>query len=249
MASPHTPNLHPVVLDPISLASFIQHIIKRQTTKIHLISCTSQADFLSQLLISIASDKDVAAQLAEAAGFEPRNIERLISRPHDLLIPTIHQLSISSNINVTFCASLPQLHAFLGTYALKGDEATEMLALVNPIALHRDTASHSAQGISRTFASAVEAAVRGRQRLLLVECPSSTSIPGIGHDEDDEDMQDDGGDVSLHREEITSTDPWAENVSILNVATKSFGAGEKGWVGRTVSVKRIAKRWFRFERP
>ena len=32
----------------------------------------------------------------------------------------------------------------------------------------------------------------------------------------------------------------------MNVTTKSFGAGGPGWVGRTVTVRRVAERWFVF---
>jgi hypothetical protein len=44
-----------------------------------------------------------------------------------------------------------------------------------------------------------------------------------------------------------SGDPWEEQVSILNVTTKSFGAGERGWVGRTVKIRTVAERWFVFK--
>ena len=40
--------------------------------------------------------------------------------------------------------------------------------------------------------------------------------------------------------------PWDEEVSLLNVTTKSFGAGERGWVGRTVRVRAVVGRWCGF---
>ena len=43
------------------------------------------------------------------------------------------------------------------------------------------------------------------------------------------------------------TNPWDEEVSILNVTTKSFGVGERGWVGRTVKLRTVAARWCMFE--
>lgn len=39
---------------------------------------------------------------------------------------------------------------------------------------------------------------------------------------------------------------WDEEVSILNVTTRSFGAGERGWVGRTVAVSGVVGRWCKF---
>jgi hypothetical protein len=48
--------------------------------------------------------------------------------------------------------------------------------------------------------------------------------------------------------ETQTQDPWEQEVSILNVSARRFGSGsgERAWAGRTVKVKRIAARWFRF---
>lgn len=44
-----------------------------------------------------------------------------------------------------------------------------------------------------------------------------------------------------------ASNPWDDEVSILNVTTKSFGAGERGWVGRTVKVRAVVGRWCVFQ--
>lgn len=49
-----------------------------------------------------------------------------------------------------------------------------------------------------------------------------------------------------HQPVQRSDDPWDQQLSMLNVTTKTFGVGERGWVGRTVSVRQVAERWCEF---
>lgn len=195
---------------------------------------------------------------AEAAGFQTHEIDRLTSRPHELLIPTLHQLSISSNAQVAFCSTLSQLQAFLSTHHMNNEHPTHnsshtaesTLILINPISLHRNIASFSSQGLSRTFASAVEATARTKNRLLVVECPNRASSQGSTTGDLSIETMHGMDDGEPEGERVTVyNDPWEEQVSILNVTTKSFGAGEKGWVGRTVKIRTVVERWCVFERP
>ena len=57
-----------------------------------------------------------------------------------------------------------------------------------------------------------------------------------------------GGDGEAEETEEQASSVWDEEVSMLNVTTKTFGAGERGWVGRTVSIRRVAGRWCHFKR-
>ncbi|CAD0089502.1 unnamed protein product [Aureobasidium mustum] len=67
----------------------------------------------------------------------------------------------------------------------------------------------------------------------MVQCtnPEDEYETGV---QEDEDMLDG------HR---TLTNPWDADVSMLNITTKTFGTGERGWVGRTVKIRQVAKRW------
>jgi len=164
---------------------------------------------------------------------------------------------------VSFCSTLPQLQAHLAIHGIRktlgGDtDAVEIdrmgpptLAILNPLRLHRGTPSLSAQGLSRTFASAVEGAVRASQKLLIAECPSRVPNRDIQTDEHGDfgaEEQDVAGMGGAEGEEAETQDPWEQQVAILNVTTKSFGAGERGWVGRTVKTKRVAERWCAFRK-
>ncbi|KAF2497099.1 hypothetical protein BU16DRAFT_526133 [Lophium mytilinum] len=146
---------------------------------------------------------------------------------------------------------------------IRGAEAgsTRKLYLVDPLALHSHTPSFSAQGLGRCFAAAVEAAGRAGERLVVVECGGKKSIrvgaeeAGIEGGDADMDGGEDGGVGG--REDSTEEggraerdeDPWEQEVPILNTTMRRLGAGsgERGWAGRTVKIRTVAERWFRFE--
>jgi hypothetical protein len=258
MASRRDTQPQPTVLHPIELASFIQRLLEHHAPPTNLIICSTEDAFLWQLNASTEYEIEQERQEAANEGLEPERVQRIASRSHPLAIATIHQISTSRTITVTFCSTLPQLQAYLAVHGVQktahlgrddtGIQRTGLptLALLNPLQLHRGTSSFSAQGLSRTFASSVEAAVRAGQKLLIVECPSrvpETVVETTEHEDfgdDDQGMLDAG---VGHDESGETRDPWEQQVAILNVTTKSFGAGERGWVGRTVKIRRVVERW------
>ncbi|KAK1823584.1 hypothetical protein LTR12_001995 [Friedmanniomyces endolithicus] len=167
--------------------------------------------------------------------------------------PVQHEGSASRqevwNVKLAFCSDITHLRAYLATYSARANKqqvvggidpaaGTRILAIVNLINLHRPTSAFSAQGLNRTLSGAVEAAHDTGAKLVFAECTEST----ISLAEDGMPAQ--GGEPS--NEPPPPTSIWDEEVSILNVTTKSFGAGERGWVGRTVKLRTIAARWCTF---
>jgi hypothetical protein len=249
--------LDPIVLQASELAAFVQRLLAHHAPPTNVIVCSSQEVFFAQLQASIIRAKEVECTEAQEAGASYEKVSRIASRAHELLIPTINQLLTSRTISVTFCATLAQLQAYLGVYGVKKttepvDEGLQAskgsvptLAMINPLAIHKQTSSFSAQGLSRTFASAVEAARRSKQKLVIVECPCQLLRHPTDTDEgEDEEVIPVEGGLALLNDDV---EPWNQQVPILNVTTKSFGAGERGWVGRTVLARRIAERWCVFE--
>lgn len=101
-----------------------------------------------------------------------------------------------------------------------------MLAVWGLANLHRSTAEHSAQGLSRSLAAAVETAKLNGQRLVLAE---STALSG--------EIEDEGiGSVE---------DPWKEQVPLLSGSVR-FGGDDRVWAGKTVEIGRVVGRWCRF---
>lgn len=101
-----------------------------------------------------------------------------------------------------------------------------MLAVWGLASLHRSTAEHSAQGLSRSLTAAVEAAKFNGQRLVLAESrPLSEDVEyeGVG----------------------SEGDPWKEQVPLLSGSVR-FGGEDRVWAGKTVEVERVVARWCRF---
>lgn len=239
----------PSVLEGVNVAGFVQHVLDKHTAPSTLIVCGSKDDFVKQLHHdlsepSLATTDDMSED--RTPSLNPR--QRLLSKP------TLRLLASSRSVSVAFCPELPHLRAYLATLPLqqaqsstllaadaKGQPGRRLLGILNPLQLHRPTSSYSAQGINRTFATAVDAAYHTDSQLVLAECTLSIDGQHQSHDLVDIGMDHDAALAAEPEENI-----WDVEVSILNVTTKSFGAGERGWMGRTVSIRRIAGRWCRF---
>lgn len=229
----------PTVLYPLTLPALLDYILSTQsgTSPTTLIICSDRQTFLERLAHSLKQqqDKDQNSSLKQ------------------LLIPTLHNLSTTRHVELAFCASVQALLAYLTAYDRPGyihadeSEGSDRLVLVDPLALHKPTSSFSAQGLSRTFAAAVETALRTGATLHLVECEGQED--GHGGDLEEDAPMLDGGEDEEDRVATEKQDPWDQDVSILNVSARRFGsgAGERAWAGRTVKAKRIAARWFRFQ--
>jgi hypothetical protein len=232
----------PLVLEGIGLPAFIQNILKKHALPSTLIICSTKDAFLRQSHIAHPADSN--------QDHENRNA----IPQHTWTTPTLRLLASSRTVKVEFCPDLPHLRAYLASYTHRTptDEdiqtalptarlSTRILAILNPIQLHRPTSAFSAQGLNRTLATAVDAAYHTGSRLILAECSTDQQAAS------DEDTA-----MGLQSEDATAaaagtSNPWDDEVSILNVTIKSFGAGERGWVGRTVKVRTIAERWCVFQ--
>lgn len=252
---------NPRVLTDIGLTDFIQYILDADSVPCTLIVCASKETFIERLLVACTDTptSPVNEQENPNPGGEtpgPDVDGNKAPKHHELLTsPSLLKLASSQSVKLAFCPDLTHLRAYLASLTVPKprpvnvDETTNikpgsknrpLLAILNPIDIHRSTSSFSAQGFNRTFALAVEAAQATKCRLLMAECTSLRS-PETEQFDTDIDYE-----HELAPPPPVSDNPWDEEVSILNVTTKSFGAGGRGWVGRTVSLRRIAQRWFAF---
>lgn len=224
-----------IVVDGGTLADFIQRLITTHAPGSTLVICASQEDFLQHLHASIQSQLAMHHASQDAT-------DDSSDAPHPLLVQTLGILAMSRTLRVAFCPTLPSFRAYLSQYCTEGSPASDQsLVLVGVLTLHKDTASWSAQGLSRTIAIAVDAAHRNDQQLLIFEPPlprPDEAAPDTA-DHAEEEMNVDNDSSSL-------PSIWEQQVSILNVTTRSFGAAERGWVGRTIKVRQVAERWCRF---
>lgn len=216
----------PVVLEAGNIGSLVQHILNYHAPPSSLVVCSSKTAFLERLQ-------------AEAANMATEGTGNAWSTP------TLRLLSTSRTLKLAFVPDITHLRAYLASYsttiaerepadndtALRFAGAAPILAILNPIELHRPTSAFSAQGLNRTFAVAVEAAHHTGSRLILTEClaPSESTI----------EPQDELSGQS------SPSNPWDEHVPILNVTTKRLGELS---VGRTVKIRDVAARWCVFEK-
>lgn len=236
----------PQIITAIRLAEFIQHILNNDPRLATLIVCATRERFTEQLLAACIDTQTTATH--EARGLsndEMAETEPVTAETHALLKPpSLSQLANSRNVKLVFCHDLTHLRAYLVTLAIpkpatrleESNQQQPLLAILNPIDVHRFTTSFSAQGLNRTLALAIEAAHATRKHLVMIE------FPECQHREAEQDVE--GYELeSDAAPAAASVDLWDQEVSILNVTTKSFGAGGRGWVGRTVTIRRIAERW------
>jgi hypothetical protein len=164
-----------------------------------------------------------------------------------LLVHSINRVAIAKHIRVVFVPSVSHLRAWLTVFpptdpktvepppavtltaVPNRNETTPLLLLYGFLDLHRDTSEWSAQGLSNSAATLVEAARQAALRAVIVE-------PRMDWDEQMRDSE------SILDEEM----PMLSGAERRAVARdQEEGAG--GWIGRTVSVGRVLSRWFRFE--
>ncbi|KAI9713048.1 MAG: hypothetical protein M1820_001033 [Bogoriella megaspora] len=235
----------PIVLAPVTLLTLLEYILKNHVEQAIVVVCSSREDFLRKMLQPLQnSDEDHT------------------SCP--LLTPTLELLKSSQTVQLVFCPTLQTLHAWLcsrlsimkpnhtggnddGVPGLTdhGIFQGQLLVIIDVVILHRNTSSFSAQGLGRTFAAMVDSAFHLRRQLVIAECfEPEPQEPALAASEDESEHT---STVAGHNHDAIQEKPWNEDVSILNVTTKSFGAGERGWMGRTVKIGQIVARWCTFK--
>ncbi|KAL4821370.1 hypothetical protein BDW67DRAFT_48155 [Aspergillus spinulosporus] len=198
------------VVDAQLITDFLQYVLHHDRFSV-LVICMAREAFLQQLLAAV-------------------NLHSTAPASHELMSKTLGLLSTSRNVRTVFCPTLEHLRAYLSV-GLDGQLlATEcrekprpFLAILNPLALHRSTREFSAQGLSRTFASAVEVSSKANMDLLLCECRDALDPSNTGTDET----------------------VWYTDVTLLSNSLRSGTEGDY-WTEQTVPVKMVVQRWFRF---
>lgn len=222
----------PVVLDVQSACDFVHHVLDYHAVPSTLVVCSTKTAFLEAL------QAEPAAMEEEHFAVNTRKLWQT---------PTLRLLSTSRTLKVVFCPELTHLRAYIATYstavskrtterddALRLSSARPILALLDPIQLHRTTSAFSAQGMNRTFAMAVEAAHHTNSQLILAEIAPQEPTPDVGLE-----LQ-----IGMAAENRQPSSLWDEHVPILNASTKRLGELS---TGRTVKIKTVAERWCTFD--
>lgn len=174
---------------------------------------------------------------------------------HHLLIPTLHQIATSRDINTVFMPSVSHLRAYLAVFSSKQDKDEQklrakefsksgtkipLLVVYGLVGSHKHTSEWSAQGLGLSLSTLVDASDREERGVVLVEELEYGWDAGTELDVD----------ARLEERKQLARKTWEERVPILNGSTRKFGieSEDGGWSGRTVEVGRVVNRWFRFKR-
>lgn len=238
--------LTPLILSPALPSELLTNIIRHHEYPTTLIVCSSQAEFLDSLLADAQKSLSVAADGSQVPG-----LSSLLSSP-------LYQVAIARHIRMIFVPTVSHLRACLSVFTTKDSRVpppppvnTSRQARTRPLllvygflALHRDTSEWSAQGISSTATTLVEAARRVGFRAAVVDSPRL-----VMQTEDDADAPvagDDDGPVGSE----TGQTVLSEEVPVLSASARRAGADldDADWTGRTVTLARVLGRWFRYRR-
>ena len=217
-----------------STLDFVTRLVNSHANPSTLIVCGTECDFIETLLHDLRAPLESREGTAELSPYQE----------HMIVTPTLHLLAKSQSLRIAYVPTLPHLRAYLATFCQKPTmfeppkifekpgSLSPTIALLNPLMLHRHTGDLSAQGLSRTFSLAVEAANREGLQLVMTE---------IGQNLDSADTPDSSG-ANIEG----SNNPWQENVPLLNSSLR-FRGEERAWAGKTIKVGQIASRWYEFE--
>lgn len=225
----------PIALAPLLCTDFVHFILRHHTTPTTLVICSSREAFVQELQACIDYTHPREPTADSSDELSPDGTDPPL---HPLLIPTIHLIANSRSVSLAFVPTLPHLRAYLATYTpdVKPESSPStttklgsqypMLAVWGLVNLHRSTAEHSAQGLSRSLAVAVETAKLNGQRLVLAESRAldgGVEYEGIG----------------------SEREPWKEEVPLLSGSVR-FGGEDRVWAGKRVEVERVVGRWCGF---
>jgi hypothetical protein len=215
----------------------LEHLIQQKQHSRHssttLIICRERQDFFEQLLHQVLHsgarlrpDAPPSSQQAP----DDHGEQRARAREHAFLTPIFQLLSSSKSINLVFCPTVSTLRAYLASFnpcvrqdPMPSRPPSQML-IIDLLALHHGTSEFTLQGLSRSFSSAVSTAYRAESSLTLIEC-KEVNDP-----------------TSPHR----GPNLWGAQVSLLSGSVKIGQEGSR-WAGRSITIRKIAARWFTFE--
>ncbi|GKT45470.1 uncharacterized protein ColSpa_05651 [Colletotrichum spaethianum] len=213
----------PTVLSPSSPVELLHYIVTFQAYPTTLLICCPREDFISTLLF------DIQGQIPTE---DHRDLDE--RRPLPLLSATLYQTAVARHIRILFIPTVTHLRAYLSAFDPSdsltppppnylppslGKRRPPLLLVYGFLNLHRDSSEWSAQGLSNSAAALIEAARRTEFKPVVVE-PKGAG----GHEDFKAVLRDD-----------------------IPVLSGSSRRDEGIWTGRTVEVKRVLGRWFRFQ--
>ncbi|OHW97044.1 hypothetical protein CSPAE12_04285 [Colletotrichum incanum] len=211
------------VLSPASPVELLHYIVTFQAYPTTLLICCPREDFISTLAF------DVQEHISRE---DSRDLDERPLLP--LLSATLYQTAVARHIRILFIPTVTHLRAYLSAFdpsdsltppppnyppPSSGKRRAPLLLVYGFLNLHCDSSEWSAQGLSNSAAVLIEAARRTDFKPVIVESKGAG-----GHEDFKALLRDD--------------------VPVLSGGSRR---GEGVWTGRTVEIKQVLGRWFRFQ--
>ncbi|KAJ9602895.1 hypothetical protein H2200_012675 [Cladophialophora chaetospira] len=195
-----------------------------------VIVCSAREDFVGQILAELYRhhlENQPEGTSPEDDEDDNEGESRIPSPTHILLSKALHVLNSSQLVHLYFCPTITLFRGFLsgyGTSLTTASQSNGSMVVLNLLAMHHGTSEFNLQGLSQTLASAVSAAHRTGRDLRLVECK----------------------DIKDPANPSRGWPLWEAEVQLLSAAIRIGEAGQN-WGRRTISVMKIASRWFKVD--
>jgi hypothetical protein len=225
------------VLPAAPIADFVNSILHNSSNFTTLVVCSTREKFLERLAAGLAKELHTHGNNNDHPGEWGEQLQLLGAEaqksPLGLLSNTPSTIANSRRVKLVFCFSLAHLRAYLSTFRLRkadnvgSKDQHAVIAILDLVAMHHLSTEFSAQGLSRTLALAVETAARTESAIVLCECSDVVNVGNPDHGQRLWDLHVpllNGGTIRLENDQASSTRS-----------------------GRYVSVRRVVKRWFKFE--
>ena len=226
------------MLSPALPSELLVHILNFHRYPTTLIVCSPKTDFLVSLARDVRQQTSPANQ--RNAGFrddvDEEGTRRAAVVQNLLLSAPLYQVAVSRHIRIVFVPTVVHLRAYLSVFSPHdakvpkpptsegGPTKPPLLLVYGFLELHHDTSEWSAQGLGTTAAALVEAAWHLSLKAVIVERYRIAGGP-----------------------ELSTL--LSEPLPILSGSARRVGPDveEIGWTGRTVGIKQVLGRWFKFQ--
>lgn len=223
-----------------TIAQVLEHHIAQDTkTSTVIVACCKRSYLLTQLL-HVANPQQTSNStsapnpldedmLLNNDNYDDNIPISAVSQSHNSILhslPTLHLLSVAEHTQLVFCPNIPTLRAYLAALPSTLPSSATQLLVLNLLALHDGTSEFSVQGLSRSFALVASCAAKlgSDSTVRVLECTDARDLEN----------------------QYAGPRLWRNEVPLLSGSIKIGEAGQ-GWAHRTVGVRKVAERWFKFD--
>ena len=267
MGLKHKMESQPLFLSPALPTELLWFIIHQCTHPTTLIVCAGRAEFLASLTQDVQrqttspkSNEETERDQRDDDGHAHHGHDVKGERAAQLLAAPLYQVAVARHIRIVFVPTVTHLRAFLSVFSPKDSKVpapppvqkekgqdkkrkSPLLLVYGLLNSHRETSEWSVQGLSNTVALFLETAKRVRFQAVVVEPKTRIIASASGEEQQQQEAKE------AIMPQRTMDGLLTEKIPILSGSAQRIGgSGAAGWTGKTVDVRQVLGRWFRFMR-